>query len=1473
MVTGANLVLAQQDSFIMTLQKPVPANAHRRHYRPWSVRTVVIKLSRKLTATYRIRCERSLSRLLATLLAATSTWSIAELPTGLNVVAGQATASTPTANNMHINQATDKAVLNWQTFNIGVGKSVQFVQPTTTSVALNRIVGNEASSIYGSLSANGQVFLVNPSGVMFAPGAQVNVGGLVASSLGISNDDFMAGRYTFSGLGGGAVENHGTINVARGGYVLLAAPKVTNMGSITADAGSVGLLAGSRVTLDTSDMGLVRFSVDAAAANAAINSSGSIAVKGGQVAVLASAMGDAMATVINQSGVIRADSAVERNGMIVLSGGPTGVVKIAGTLSAAGIESGQTGGTVHVLGDKVLLDSGTRIDASGRAGGGTVLVGGNYQGKGSEQNASLTVVAPNASIDASAISTGNGGKVVVWADGATGFYGDIKATGGALSGNGGFAEVSGKQTLAFDGKANLSAAAGSAGTLLLDPLNIIISNAGPAAYVDVSTFAAQPGSNQTVSTATLNAVGGNITLQATNNITLSSAFTVAAGKSVNFEANNVIALNAALATSGTGGVTLSAATVSSNTAGTIVTTGSINTNAGNVQITATGLVNLAGAITANGGAASAGLAGRSGGSVNITGGGGVTTAAITASGGNGGTGNTVGGNAGSITIANSTAGNIVTGLLTASSGNSIGTALTGGTAGAISVTNSVAGGNVTTAALSTAGGAGGNGGAISLTSGSALSLASISTLNGSGGSTRGNLTVAASGAITQSAGIFAGQLNATLTGSASQLNLGTFVNSIAQLNAITAPGGFTLTNGNNAVAINGVISSTNNSVAITSGGGATTFNASGSIASGGGNVTLTNTNIAKVLGNIDTTGGASTGNFTIAGAGVISQAATTALKIKGTTTLAAGAGNNVTLANTGNDFTGAVSVATGNNVSITDANALVLGASTVSGTLAVNTTGAITQSGALAVTGVTTLAAGSASDITLNTAANNFSTVAITSGNNVVLRDANALVLGASTTAASLSVVAGADITQSGIVITPTFNAKTLSAGVANITLTNSANNVTTVNLQARNAGDTANGSGAIQYADATGFDVAAISTTGNATLSASGVVTQSGAVTATGLALTGAGGAYTLNNASNAITTLAANTGSVDFKQTGALIVGTVGTAGVTTTGVARIETTGAASNLTLNNAVTSSASGDAVILKAGSANAAGVSTGGQFINNVGATGIMAASGRYLVYSGAPDTTTEGMTGYSKRYNSDLNAVPATANSTFLYRIAPTLTVTANNNTRVYGDSNPALTGVVNSGLIDGDTAASVGVGYATTAVARTAVAAGPVAITVNVTNNENYTLATTNAALTITRRDLTVSATGQDRVFNGGTSANVVLTDNSLPGDLLTLSGVASFTDAGLGSGKSINVTGISVGGVDAANYNLINTSALTTGSILRPAAATFTGQLASAMTASFFEAADRRCEATSSAAPASKRAGVLIRRQSGSTDLNCN
>ena len=169
-------------------------------------------------------------------------------PTGGVVASGVANISSA-AGSTTINQTTQNAIINWQSFNIAAGQSVQFVQPGKSSVVLNRVLGADPSNILGSLSANGQVFLVNPNGILFGKGAQVNVGGLAASSLNIADGDFMAGNYKFGGAGKGAVRNDGSIN-ADGGYVALLGASVGNDGVIAAQLGTVALAAGHAITLD-----------------------------------------------------------------------------------------------------------------------------------------------------------------------------------------------------------------------------------------------------------------------------------------------------------------------------------------------------------------------------------------------------------------------------------------------------------------------------------------------------------------------------------------------------------------------------------------------------------------------------------------------------------------------------------------------------------------------------------------------------------------------------------------------------------------------------------------------------------------------------------------------------------------------------------------------------------------------------------------------------------------------------------------------------------------------------------------------------------------------------------------------------------------------------------------------------------------------------------------------------------------------
>ena len=407
------------------------------------------------------------------------------------VVAGGATINRTTPSRLDVIQKTNKAIIDWRSFSIDPGEQTNFQQPSASAVTLNRVGGGVSSNINGQLTANGQLFLINPNGVVFGNGARVNVGGLVATTADIRNEDFLAGRYRFdkpSDNPDAGVLNRGVIHVAEGGYAVLAAPWVRNEGLIQARLGQVALAGAKTFTLDFNGDGLLQFDVGSAVGewprgadgmpvNALVSNPGTILADGGVVALTARAASDVVDRVINMDGVIQARAVNVKGGTIILSGGDEGIVGVSGTLDASGLEAGQVGGTVKVLGEKVGLFDGARVDASGSAGGGVVLVGGNFQGKGPEPNAKRTYVDANARITADATKSGDGGRVIVWADEVTGFYGDITARGGSESGNGGFVEVSGKKNLDFRGKVDLSAANGSLGTVLLDPENINIVDA------------------------------------------------------------------------------------------------------------------------------------------------------------------------------------------------------------------------------------------------------------------------------------------------------------------------------------------------------------------------------------------------------------------------------------------------------------------------------------------------------------------------------------------------------------------------------------------------------------------------------------------------------------------------------------------------------------------------------------------------------------------------------------------------------------------------------------------------------------------------------------------------------------------------------------------------------------------------------------------------------------------------------------
>ncbi len=285
---------------------------------------------------------------------ASSAWA---LPTGANLVSGQATV-TQTGQTLTINQSSQKTILDWQQFGIGQNETVNFVQPNASSVALNRVVGSEASQIFGHLNANGQVFLLNPNGVYFAPNAQVNVGGLIASTLNLSNQDFLNGNYHFEGESTASVINEGNITTSQGGYIAFIGQQVSNKGTLSTLGGKTALGAGGAVDLTLADNQLLSFKVSREKLNALASNGGLIQATGGSVILTAQAKDALLKTVVNNTGIIEAKGVVDKGGEIILLGGNSGTTQVAGTLDASPIAGGKAG-FIETSGIHMQIDAAT----------------------------------------------------------------------------------------------------------------------------------------------------------------------------------------------------------------------------------------------------------------------------------------------------------------------------------------------------------------------------------------------------------------------------------------------------------------------------------------------------------------------------------------------------------------------------------------------------------------------------------------------------------------------------------------------------------------------------------------------------------------------------------------------------------------------------------------------------------------------------------------------------------------------------------------------------------------------------------------------------------------------------------------------------------------------------------------------------------------------------------------------------------
>jgi filamentous hemagglutinin family protein len=496
-------------------------------------------------------------------------------PKGANVVSGQASLVHPSANALTITNSPN-AIINWQSFDINPNEITRFIQQNGASAVLNRVVGSSltASQIMGTLASNGKVFLVNPNGIVFGANSVVDTAGLIASSLNISDQDFLNNNLRFDGnASNGAIDNKGYIKAGLNGDVFLIAPNIENSGIIETNGGHIVLAAGEKVSLASFENENIVFQVQSA--DNKVTNLGSVITNGGAAEIFAGTIThsgsiNANSISVNDAGKVTlasiSDINIESNSVITANGNNGGQVHIEsdsgdtivkGSLEANG--STGKGGSIQVLGERVGLFDSALVSANGKTGGGEVLIGGDFQGKNSDiKNAKQTVVGDDAIIKANATDTDDGGKVIVWADDFTDFHGAIEAMGGENTGNGGFVEVSGKNTLSYNGAIDVTALNGQSGNVLFDPKNLTIVDGGADLLNTNNEFAENSTGTSNIDQGAVNTLldaGTTVTLQASNDLSITDVLSAGGastgdGGSLVLQAGRSISITANIDTNG-----------------------------------------------------------------------------------------------------------------------------------------------------------------------------------------------------------------------------------------------------------------------------------------------------------------------------------------------------------------------------------------------------------------------------------------------------------------------------------------------------------------------------------------------------------------------------------------------------------------------------------------------------------------------------------------------------------------------------------------------------------------------------------------------------------------------------------------------------------------------------------------------------------------------------------------------------------
>ncbi|OPY82239.1 MAG: Heme/hemopexin-binding protein precursor [Syntrophorhabdus sp. PtaU1.Bin153] len=340
-------------------------------------------------------------------------------PQGGAVTTGTATIN-QSGNVTNINQATQKAAINWQSFSTKPQETVNFNQPNSSSITLNRVIGNERSVLEGALNANGRVFLINSNGILFTKGSTVNTAGFIASTLNLTDEDFNAGNYVFKSNGStGSVINMGTITAKDGGYVGLLGNSVSNQGIISATKGTVAMASGDKMTLNFNGGSLLSVTVDEAILNTLVENKEAVYADGGTVIMTAKAADDLLSAQVNSSGIIQARTVDDLKGGIKLYA-DGGTSTVSGTLDASAPTTGD-GGFIETSGDKVKITDTALITTKSASGkNGTWLI-----------DPTDFTIGGGGDITASLLSTllGYNNITLYSTDGRSGTEGDINVNG------------------------------------------------------------------------------------------------------------------------------------------------------------------------------------------------------------------------------------------------------------------------------------------------------------------------------------------------------------------------------------------------------------------------------------------------------------------------------------------------------------------------------------------------------------------------------------------------------------------------------------------------------------------------------------------------------------------------------------------------------------------------------------------------------------------------------------------------------------------------------------------------------------------------------------------------------------------------------------------------------------------------------------------------------------------------------------